>query len=47
MDGLDRMKKEVRVLRQIIKNRQSEINQIRTQLRKVEQMNLEIKEGIY
>lgn len=47
MDGLDRLKKEVKVLRQIVRNRQAEINQIRAQLRKVEQVNLEIKEGLY
>ena len=39
-------KKTLKVLKAIIKNREDEIKQIRNQLRRVEKINLEIKEGL-
>jgi hypothetical protein len=46
MDMVQKLKKQIKILKRMLTNREGEIKQIRNQLRKVEQLNLEIKEGL-
>jgi hypothetical protein len=46
MEKMDKQKKEIKVLRKLVQNRNREIKMLRGLLQGVEKLNLDIKEGL-